>query len=104
MGVSPFYLLSVVNQRYGTLFEPNTLVSSEGRSSSLTVYILPEFPGVPSLRNRFHADTSVCLFYLTLVSIESFLPQTSQRRGLFGLRVKPGGGSVHLVYHRSSEP
>jgi len=27
----------VVNQRYGTLFEPNTLVSSEGRSSSLRV-------------------------------------------------------------------
>ena len=29
--------IGVVNQRYGTLFEPNTLVSSEGRSSSLRV-------------------------------------------------------------------
>jgi len=34
------------------------------------------------LRNPFHADTSVCLFYLTLVSIESILPQILDVRGL----------------------
>jgi DNA (cytosine-5)-methyltransferase 1 len=34
-----FLPLNVVNQRYGTLFEPNTLVSSEGRRSSLRVWL-----------------------------------------------------------------
>ena len=30
---------------------------------------LAEFLGVPYLRDSFHYDTSVCLFYLTLVTI-----------------------------------
>ena len=40
---------------------------------------LAEFPGVPSLWNPFHTNTSVCLFYLTLVSIFPILPHTTIR-------------------------
>ncbi|MHC1623353.1 MAG: ATP-binding protein, partial [Candidatus Methanospirareceae archaeon] len=39
---------------------------------------LAKLPGVPSLRDPFHTDTSVCLFYLTLVSIKSILPQLAE--------------------------